>query len=97
VAILADDDHCASGPHGFPAARRLVRYWARAVMLHSAAGEPEHYRLALAGALHCRRLLLIETDTAHRDVWLALLLRRKSPLPLLAVVAGAHPAPRTAH
>jgi hypothetical protein len=38
-----------------------------------AAGRPEHYEIAVLTALYCRRVMLIETDTAHRAAWLALL------------------------
>jgi hypothetical protein len=62
-------------------------------MLHSATGEPEHYRLTLAAAMNCHRLLLIETDTADRAQWRELLLCRPPPLPLEEVVARAASAP----
>jgi hypothetical protein len=29
-------------------------------------GRPEHYEIAVLTALYCRRVILIETDTAHR-------------------------------
>lgn len=64
IAIIGDDDDLSSGPTGFPCARRLARYWARAVLVHAAGGLAEHYELALAGAHTYRRVLLVETDSA---------------------------------
>jgi hypothetical protein len=71
VIALGDDDYKSTGPSGWPQVVRLLR-WATTMSLHGASGEPIHYAMAAAGAMICRRLLMVETGAAHLDAWLAL-------------------------
>lgn len=71
VIILAGDDGRVGGPDAFPQASRLLR-WARCILLHAAAGEADHYRLAVTMAATAGRLLLIESGSADVAPWSAL-------------------------
>ena len=46
IIVISDDPDAseALGPHAWLCAKR-VRSWATAVMVHAAAGDPEHYRM----------------------------------------------------
>lgn len=73
IIVLGDDGPVPSGPDGFPNARRAIAA-ATHVMLNAAGGETEHYAIVASAAGTPRaRVLLIETDTAHRGAWWALL------------------------
>jgi hypothetical protein len=72
LAIIGDDDHRSTGPAGFRAVKRFA-HWARAAIVHAAAGEAEHYTEAVRTALTVRHALLIETDPAHVVEWRRLL------------------------
>lgn len=90
IAIIGDDDYCSTGPAAWPATRRLFR-WARGAMVHATGADAASYRLAIGMALHCRRFLLIETDTAHMREWGEVLLARRLPFVGLRPPAGSHP------
>lgn len=68
LVVLGDDDHMSTGPEGFPTAAKALG-WARWGMLHAARGEPEHYADAVAATLQHKRVVLVETDTAHTEAW----------------------------
>lgn len=92
IAIIGDDDYCSTGPAAWPATRRLFR-WARGAMIHATGADAASYRLAIGIALHCRRFLMIETDTAHLQEWAEALQTRKVPCLCLRPTTGAHPVP----
>lgn len=71
---IGDDDDTPTGPSGWPQAERLLR-WCRFCVLHAAGAEPVHYAAAAMAALVHRRVLLIETTTAHERAWAALIRR----------------------
>jgi hypothetical protein len=83
-----------------PRTRRLpggkgLAQWARAALVHGAAGEAAHYELALVAAHGCRRVLIIETDSAHVAAWCRALGDGRR-MPLLCIVppdGRAHPTP----
>lgn len=68
VILLQEDDGTAVGPDGWRCAKR-VRAWAASAIVHACGGLPEHYETAVSAAVLTKRLLLIETDTAHGDAW----------------------------
>jgi hypothetical protein len=93
--LIGDDDDAATGPAAWPGARWLS-YWARAAIVHAAGGKPEHYTMAVAGALAHSRLLLVETSTEFEGAWCRLLGEGRR-CPLLRIVphnGHQHPAPR---
>ncbi len=68
VVILSDDHPAATGPDGWPQARRLLR-WSNAVVVHAAGGRAEDYAVIAEAAIHFRRLLLIEIEFRHMQAW----------------------------
>jgi hypothetical protein len=69
VATIGDDDHAVKdGPGTWPVASRLLR-WAQFVILHGAAGEPEHYQQAVVLANTFGRVLLIECASHNLEAW----------------------------
>ncbi len=46
-----------------------LRRWARAGVIHGAAGEPEHYRAAVGAAQLHRRLALVECSSRQAQAW----------------------------
>lgn len=71
VVVLGDDEYLTAGPGGWPQAVRLLR-WAEIVILHGASADPVHYAMAAAGAMLRRRALLVETSSAHLNLWIEL-------------------------
>lgn len=94
VVILSADGNDAAGPDAFPQARRMLR-WARALMIHAAGGQPEHYAAAVCASIALRRFLLVETDTAHEAEWCALAARLAPHTPMLRITTrpGTPPHP----
>lgn len=91
LVLISDDDYESSGPKGWTCALRVGR-WAKGGIIHAAAGEAEHYELALAGTLLAARFVLVETSASQQAEWQALF----SPkMPILNIVPrdGVHPAP----
>jgi hypothetical protein len=68
VIVVGDDDYRSTGPSGWPQAARLMR-WANALLLHGAAGEPEHYGLAVAAAVVRKRMLFVQTSSSRLAEW----------------------------
>ena len=69
LALIGDDDHASSdGPGTWPVAARLFR-WARFVLIHGGAGQPEHYALAVALAEKHGRLVMVECSSANIQAW----------------------------
>jgi hypothetical protein len=69
VALILDDDGLNSGPAAFPAAAGVLRH-TRALILHAAAGEAEHYEQAVAMAEAEGSCAVIECGTVHAEAWL---------------------------
>jgi hypothetical protein len=65
-------------------------------MLHAAGGEAEHYEAAVKRALLVKRLVLIETDSAHEDEWAKLFALRMPTLCIRAPEDLPHPKLPTA-
>jgi hypothetical protein len=91
MVLLGDDDYASTGPTGWAAARRLL-YWASAAIVHASSANAETYRAAIALVVGHRRLLLVETDSAHVDEWSAAVLKRRIPLLRILPIDGVHPA-----
>lgn len=70
VVLVGDDDDAPTGPAGFKPAQRLLA-WAHHVVIHGAAGDPEHYRAAVIAAQVTGRLLLIECVSKTIPAWQA--------------------------
>lgn len=68
IILIGDDDHRATGPKGWRCRRELVR-WASHAIIHAAAGEPDHYRVAVLLAVQVGRVAFIETTSAHARTW----------------------------
>lgn len=90
VMLLGDDDYASTGPSGWAAWERLS-FWARGAMVHATGADAHSYRLAIGSALIQRRMLLIETDSAHAHAWGAA--RHKRNIPGIGLVPpnGVHP------
>jgi hypothetical protein len=94
VVVVQDDDHANTGPAGFPAARKALR-WARGLVIHASRGEPWHYAATASLAEELRAVVLVETGTEHAEPW-ADLARRAALLRghigfMLLPRSGAHP------
>lgn len=70
---------------------RRIKYFARGVIVHGAAGEHDHYRAAIAEAVLVRRLAFIETTSLRAPEWAAFLGCRLTHL--IVPVDGVHPVP----
>jgi hypothetical protein len=73
VVVIGDDPWPASlalGPYAW-ACSRGAREWARFVVVRGSGASPDHYRAAAQAAQHYRRLLFVESDSAHADEWAA--------------------------
>ncbi len=94
VIVIGDDDLGSPGPTGWPQARRLFR-WARAAVVHGAAGKPEHYAAAVVIAGLAGRVLFVETNTQHAPAWLDMARAALPPPAILAILTppGAPPHP----
>ncbi len=68
VVLLSGDDGVPLGPDCWAGLPTLLR-WGRAAIIHAAAGEPEHYAAAVAGALLSGRMIVAETGTQHVRAW----------------------------
>jgi len=94
IFLIGDDDYAGTGPDGWASARRM-RQWGRRAIVHAAEGKPEHYALAVTGALACGRLVLVECSTAHERAWGAFLAPYMPVLDISAPAGLPHPiAPR---
>ena len=91
IVVIGDDDGLATGPAGYPAAKRLG-YWARRAMVHGAGGEAEHYELAVEAAALYGRVLIVETGSARISEWRRCLGDgRRVPLLVIVPRYGVHP------
>ena len=71
LMLIGDDDHAAEdGPETWPIAPRALR-WARFVLIHGGAGDPEHYEYTVVLAQEHKRLLMIECSSAAIPAWAA--------------------------
>ena len=100
IVIIGDDDYASTGPDGWTAVPRVLR-WSRGAMVHATGADAPSYQMAIGMALECRRFALIETDTAHARQWGAALIAKRVPfLGLVPCDGGTHPMAeniRTAH
>jgi hypothetical protein len=92
TAVLIGDDPGGpdgqGGPDAWQCLDKLSR-WARAVIVHAAGGEPEHYAEAVRATLKVGRVAMIETTSTHAQAWSA---RMNCPRTLLILPrGGAHP------
>jgi hypothetical protein len=93
VVLLADDHPGAIGPEAWPQARKLAR-WAPLVALHATGGQPEHYAMFAAAAVHHGRLLVVEIELRHLAAWRDLMLLERKPGEILCLTprpGGQHP------
>ena len=90
VVLISDDDYQGTGPAGWFCGLRCRR-WARGCMIHAAAGEAQHYEIALKGALLTGRFLLVETSMDQHAAWKSFL---DPKIPTLTIISrtGVHPA-----
>jgi hypothetical protein len=99
VVLIGDDDLQSSGPAGFDGVEKLVK-WARAIILHAAGGEVEHYQEAVKAAAIRRRVLFIETSAAQQGAWKSFIdAHRHSDASALLLFdpEGHHPRKPTIH
>jgi hypothetical protein len=68
IVMINDDGPLWLGPDGWACAERAMR-WAKAAMLNGSAGEARHYRMALAGAIECRRFVIADTSSELLPQW----------------------------
>jgi hypothetical protein len=94
VVLVGDDPggpFGLGGPEAWQCTSKLSR-WLRAVIIHGAGGEPEHYAAAVRAARKVGRAALIETTSAHALKWRA---RLDCPRTLMILPSvGAHPVTR---
>lgn len=92
IVLIGDDDDAASGPLTWRCAKQ-AGCWAAAVMVHGAAAKAEHYHAAIGAAALARRVLLIETSSAHAMAWGRFLAHPRTLL-VQPPPGVQHPAPR---
>ena len=94
IVVIGDDaaDGFDPGPSGWPCTGRLIR-WAKRGLINATGGTVEDYRSAVAMAVHCRRLVLVETGSARAADWLRLFVAAGKPTINLHPVDGVHPVP----
>ena len=93
VMLLADDDYASTGPDGFAVTDRTLQ-WARLVVIHGTGGTPEQYSEVVEAAGLMRRLVLVETSSAHAAEWVARTKAQPNPPPLILLKPtgdGQHP------
>jgi hypothetical protein len=94
IVLIPDDDGFDRGPAGWRLAERALR-WARAVMVHAAGAEIEHYEAAISAAklIHC--VLVVECSSATLGAWAALVRAAPHRPSTLVIVprGGVHPVP----
>jgi hypothetical protein len=93
LVIVGDDPGLLlglGGPNAWRCTERLRR-WCRAVIIHAAGGEQEHYAIAVQGTVFAGRLALIETTSHHAAAWAE---RLACPHTLTIIPRqGQHPLP----
>lgn len=99
IALIGDDgDTSPDGPDAWPVARRVLG-WARFILVHGAAGHPDHYRYAIGLARTYDRLLLIECASRNIGPW-EQACERSGPGAVVLVMRPPpgvpHPVPRRA-
>ena len=90
ITLVCDDDDTPSGPLGWRCAKQAGR-WAQHVLVQGAGAEAWHYRLAIEMALVCRRVLIVDTSSAHALGWGRFL---QHPATLVIKPPGDLPHPR---
>ena len=71
LLLIGDDDHATpAGPATWPLTERAMG-WARFVLLHGAAGYPEHYSLAVSLTERYGRLVMVECASINLPAWRA--------------------------
>ena len=91
VVLLGDDPGLPDGMGGPDAWRctEKLRRWVRAVLVHGAGGEAEHYAECVRAARKVGRVALIETTSRHAQAWAR---RLACPRTLLILPSmGPHP------
>ncbi len=94
VIVLADDHPDATGPDGWPQARKLLR-WAHSAVFHAAGGRAADYEMISAATVTCGRMLLVEIEYRHMEAWMRLAARELPRLNLTCIEPeeGQHPIP----
>ena len=92
LVLLGDDDYQSTGPAGWTAANRLLR-WATGAVIHGTGGDIASYKMAAGMAIAHRRFLLIETNSLHIETWGATLKAARVPFLALKPSGGLHPLP----
>lgn len=92
IVVIGDDaaDGLDPGPSGWPCTGRLIR-WANRGLINATGGTVEDYRGAVVLAIHCRRLLLVETGSARAMQWQRLFAAAGKPTINLHPTNGLHP------
>jgi hypothetical protein len=92
--LIGDDDGMNRGLSGWAQAERALR-WPRALMLHGAGAEIEHYEAAIIAAELVRRVPVIECSTATLGAWATLVEAAPKRVPTLVIRprGGVHPLP----
>ena len=89
LVLVSDDDDTPTGPGAWRCAEQVTR-WARGAIVHGAGMKRWHYDEAVAGALACGRLLMVETASRHVAAWRALLPHCRTML--IVPRGGEHPS-----
>jgi hypothetical protein len=94
VALIGDDDGMNRGLSGWAQAERAL-HWPRALILHGAGAEIEHYEAAIIAAELVRRVPVIGCSTVTLGAWAALVRAAPNRAPTLVIRPrdGVHPLP----
>ena len=72
TVVIVGDDTGNPGGQGGPSVWRCTpkaAAWAAGAIIHGAGGQPEHYAEAVLGATLLKRVILVETTSAHALAW----------------------------
>ena len=94
AALLLDaDDYQPGAPTDWRCAPAALA-WARAALIHGAAGEREHYAAAVVAATMTGRLLIVHCGSAEAAAWATVAEAAKLPTLVIAPRPGVvHPQP----
>ena len=90
LVIIGDDDHASTGPAGWTATQRVLK-WARAAMIHGAGADIRSYQMVIDMTVKYKRVALIETESRYVAAWGEVFLSKGIPSVGIIPSDGPHP------
>lgn len=94
IVLIGDDDYETTGPDGWACSASLQR-WGTKAIVHGAGATLTEYRAAVYACLAVKKLVLVETSSAHIQAWATHFAEAKPPVPIALILPrdGQHPKP----